>query len=430
MPKLPRAVTAVWLVLTSAALALSLPSPRFAKAASAGSSKSNAVTTAPKALRGKPATPTARKTAVPRKSAPKAPPPVLTPIPDDIRRLGPLSVGHPHAGYLVNGVKLPPSEHWVITVPSHGFGTQETNDALELCIGKVRNDIPESPKVMLGSLSAERGGYLPPHKSHRTGRDADVYFFRKPGARWLRAATEQDIDLKRTWALLRCFVTRTDVEMILIDRKVQRWLESYALSVGEDPAWIEQLFHDQRHGKTAVVRHVPGHVAHMHVRFVSPEARRKAVQHYDRLVAAKLVVPEQRGVVHVVQKGDTLSALAARYGVAVDRIRELNGLGSTLIRVGQKLTVEQAVDIRGARDGVVIPARRTPPGEPRRERVAVAAEPRRAEVAAKPVPDASAVTTPKATLTPSEPETPAASTPTPPGPPPRRTPEPTGRLPS
>lgn len=334
--------------------------------------------------------------------------PAPAPIPADIEALGPLSVGHPHAGFLVNGVKLPSSEDWVITMPSHGYGTQETNDALASCIGKVRREIPNSPKVMLGSLSAERGGHLPPHKSHRTGRDADVYFFRKPGAQWSKAATASDIDLGRTWALLRCFVTETDVEMILIDRKVQRWLENHALSVGEDRKWIETLFHDDGRNKTAVVRHVPGHVAHMHVRFVSPEARRRAVQHYDRLVAARVVVPEQRGVVHVVQKGDTLSALGRRYGVTVARIRELNALGSSLIRVGQKLTVEQPVDIRGARDRVVVPARRLPPGQ-----------------VAPPAPIERVVVTP-APVEPSEPKEPAAAS-KPPGPPPRQSSEPAGR---
>ncbi len=308
-----------------------------------------------------------RKSKAPKSQPPAAlqaarGPDVNTKIPKDLSELGPLSIGHPHAGYLLNAAEMPRSPRWVLTVPSHGFGTRETVDQLQHCLNQVHDEFPGSHPVMLGSLSARFGGHLPPHKSHRTGRDADVYFFRKPGAQWSRAATEQDIDLPRTWALLRCFVTETDVEMILIVRRVQDWLEQYALSIGEPEAWIRDLFHDKKPGyKTALVRDVPGHVAHMHVRFVSAEARRNAVRVYDRLVNSGIVQLAGQAAKHEVVKGDTLSQLAERYGATVSQIQRLNGLDNTVIRVGQKLVIHKPVDLRGARDPVHVPARRLPP---------------------------------------------------------------------
>jgi LysM repeat protein len=220
-------------------------------------------------------------------------------------------------------------------------------------------------EARLDQISGVRGGRISPHKSHRTGRDADVYFFRTPGAKWSRAATEADIDLAPTWALLRCFVTDTDVDMILIDRRVQGWLEAYALANGESKAWVQSVFHDQKEPRQmAVVRHEPGHVAHMHVRFSSPKARRAGVAAYDRLVAAGLVIPTVQSLSHQVKKGETLSGIARTFGVPVEKIKSLNGLGSNLIRVGQVLTLQHAVDILGARDAVGVPARRLPPTEP------------------------------------------------------------------
>jgi LysM repeat protein len=283
-------------------------------------------------------------------------------IPPDLRALGPLSVGHPAAGYLINSVPMPRSEHWVLTAPDHGFATAETVDALSHCLTRVHERFPSADPTRLGSISAVRGGRISPHKSHRTGRDADVYFFRKPGARWSRAATEQDIDLEPTWALLRCFIVESDVDMILIDRKVQGWLEAYALKSGEPKAWVKSLFHDQREPRQmAVVRHEPGHVAHMHVRFSSPKARRAAAAAYDRLVAAAVVIPPQQAVTHRVKSGETLSGIARKFGVPVERIVELNRLESSLIRVGQELTLQRSVDILGAREGVAVPSRRRPP---------------------------------------------------------------------
>jgi LysM repeat protein len=47
-----------------------------------------------------------------------------------------------------------------------------------------------------------------------------------------------------------------------------------------------------------------------------------------------------RGSSHVVAKGDTLFSISRRYGVSVNRVRQLNSLNSDTIRIGQELVVE------------------------------------------------------------------------------------------
>lgn len=42
---------------------------------------------------------------------------------------------------------------------------------------------------------------------------------------------------------------------------------------------------------------------------------------------------------HIIARGDTLSGIAQRYKVSVNQLKEVNGLSSTTIRVGQKLTI-------------------------------------------------------------------------------------------
>jgi LysM domain/Penicillin-insensitive murein endopeptidase len=299
----------------------------------------------------------------------------------ELNRLGSLSVGKPNTGYLVNGVRIPNDPDWVLTVPTHGYGTQEAVEQLQHCLHRVHEQYPGSSPVMLGSMSSQFGGKLPPHKSHRSGRDVDVYFFRSPDAKWNRAATKEDLDLPRTWTMLKCFVSEADVDLVLIDHKVQAWLEAYALSAGEPEAWVRGIFHDRPGTFSAPVRHVSGHVAHMHVRFVSPEARRRAVQNYDRLVASGFVAQGMAPVRHVVQKGDTLLGLAKRYQVSVEQIRSNNQLKGTTIRVGQALLLQQAVELEGARDPVWVPPRHLPtksdpvaPGPPPVESVTLRAD--------------------------------------------------------
>ena len=59
-------------------------------------------------------------------------------------------------------------------------------------------------------------------------------------------------------------------------------------------------------------------------------------------VGMRLRVPTCKAVparTHVVVRGDTLSAIAKRYGVGVEVLRDHNGLESDVIRIGQRLTV-------------------------------------------------------------------------------------------
>lgn len=50
--------------------------------------------------------------------------------------------------------------------------------------------------------------------------------------------------------------------------------------------------------------------------------------------------PEPQEVYHTVRRGDTLIAIANRYGVTVSQIRQLNGLRGSRIRAGQRLRVK------------------------------------------------------------------------------------------
>ncbi len=50
--------------------------------------------------------------------------------------------------------------------------------------------------------------------------------------------------------------------------------------------------------------------------------------------------PEPEKVYHTVRRGDTLGAIAKRYGVSVRQVQQLNGLRSSTIRAGQRLRVK------------------------------------------------------------------------------------------
>lgn len=249
--------------------------------------------------------------------------------------IGALSVGHPHAGFLINGVRMPEGAEWSLGIPSEAYGTEETIEALIHCIRRVNQQFPNTPRVVIGSLSRQGGGPLPPHKSHRTGRDADVALYYLGGKwRWDQPAGAHNLDRARSWAFLRAVITETDVEFVLVDRVVQELLEEYALGIGEDPEWVRELFHGTASGERPIVKHVPGHTAHWHIRFVSPLACERGRLAYDQLV----------------EQGHIPSpAIEARAG------------SSPRTRAGSATTTPTGpTELRGARDPVVIPPRKLP----------------------------------------------------------------------
>ncbi len=274
--------------------------------------------------------------------------------------LGALSVGHPHQGFLFNAVHMPEGKYWTLALPQYAWGTEETIQGLVHCITLVNQRFDNTPKVIIGSISKEHGGYFPPHKSHQSGRDADVGFYYNPGYPVAKPGTRENMDLERTWALVRAFVTETDVDMILIDKSVQHLLEMHALRRGEDPAWIKDLFHGDGRPYSSLIKHAPGHEAHMHVRFSSPIARRRGKSAYLTLVQQGHIPLKKHEIRHQVVKGDTLIGLAKRYKTNVKTIQELNQLTSTKIKVGQKLTIQRPEHLRGALDPIVVPKRRLP----------------------------------------------------------------------
>lgn len=260
----------------------------------------------------------------------------------DPASVGPISAGPARSGVLVNGVQMPKSEKWLLLDPGRAWGTRETVDALSHIITRVHERYPATPQLPIGHISAQRGGHLNPHVSHQSGRDADVgYYYRAP-IRAFVSATSDNLDMPRTWALVKSAILETDVEMVLMDSSIQKLLADYAALNGEDPNFIDQAFQIRGKNARAPIRHIKGHKNHLHFRFWSPVA-----QELGRRLARHIVIPKRHvapshhnevaGVVltqHKARSGDTLVVLARRYGTTVEDIQRANGLKSNALRAG------------------------------------------------------------------------------------------------
>ncbi|HEX7671655.1 MAG TPA: penicillin-insensitive murein endopeptidase [Polyangiaceae bacterium] len=202
--------------------------------------------------------------------------------------LGAMSIGGPNHGALFNAAQLPDGTLWRVVEPDRAWGAPEALASIETAIERVHAEFPDSPPLYVGHLSARHGGYLRPHRSHQSGRDVDLGYFYLGGPGWYARASAKNLDVVRTWALVKAFASDPNVEAIFMDRSVQRLLSDHAEANGERAEW---LFEGSHRGGEHLVRHEWGHLTHLHVRFRCTEAMLAGERSEKELLLARLIPP-------------------------------------------------------------------------------------------------------------------------------------------
>ena len=257
----------------------------------------------------------------------------------DSATLGSISVGFPSSGRLFNSVLLECEEHeCTVVVDDHTWGTIETVQTIKTAIQHVEANYPPTHPLFVGAISSPRGGHLSPHVSHQSGRDVDLGYYYTKNPKWYARATKNNLDVVKTWALVRALVTQSDVELLLIDISIQKLLRAHAEEIGEDPVWLRSLF-DRNDELRPLIRHARGHATHLHVRLYNPIAQETARLMLDLMIQYHLVTPPPVRVLHKVRRGDTLNKLARRYRTTVKAIRAENRLRSNAIRAGRSYRI-------------------------------------------------------------------------------------------
>ena len=254
-----------------------------------------------------------------------------------------MSIGAPSNGWLISGIRLE-SEPGLQAREKRSWGTPETIDAIRAAVRNVNDRFPNTPTLVVGSLSRKGGGFLPPHRSHQSGRDVDLgyYFLGSESPKGFVAANRRNLDVARTWYLIESLMEAAEVEYIFIDRRLQRVLHRYVRDdLGYPEEKLDALFQypRRRRNRAGILRHSRGHRDHMHVRFYSPIAV-AAVQDYIDKTGRSPV--RTVNVYHRVRRGDSVWKIARRHRVSMKKIRRWNRLGRrTLLQPGQRLKVGQ-----------------------------------------------------------------------------------------
>jgi hypothetical protein len=184
---------------------------------------------------------------------------------------GSASLGTPTRGALWAGVELRAGDG-VLRAGDYGWGTARVVLSIERAVREVRRCHPGTPALYVGDLSRRHGGWLRPHRSHQAGLDADIGYYYIGAATWYQRATQSNLDVVRTWALVDALLSGGDVDTIFMDRSIQDLLKAHVATLPEGRRPPADLFQSATK-RDAVIQHAWGHATHFHVRFRDEQAR-------------------------------------------------------------------------------------------------------------------------------------------------------------
>ncbi|MGH1347563.1 MAG: penicillin-insensitive murein endopeptidase [Nannocystales bacterium] len=187
---------------------------------------------------------------------------VGTPVVVYSRSLGAsASIGPPNDGRLIWGVPLPEDEAWTLPEDrTRAFATTETIASVVGGFHAYADRFPDAAPIVVGDLSARRGGRIYGHQSHQSGLDIDI--------RLVKDSTGEGFDAERNWFLAKALIDGSEVRAIFLNRTEQAWLRA-AAEADVGAASAQEYF--------ALIRHEPGHTIHMHVRFVCAKEDKRCV---------------------------------------------------------------------------------------------------------------------------------------------------------
>ncbi len=187
------------------------------------------------------------------------------------------SLGTPSAGSLDGAIPMMEGPGRVIrATPWKTWGTSSTVRVIDLALSEWIRRMPSGPPIIVGNLSARKGGRLEPHSTHQSGRDVDLSYPHEPAESeeltW-QEMSERNFDAAKTWVLLDVLVETGGIDRIFIDRSLQKLLYEHAMAHQTVPkaelsSWLE--YPGRSGGAETIVTHVSGHTDHIHVRVACP----------------------------------------------------------------------------------------------------------------------------------------------------------------
>jgi murein endopeptidase len=166
-----------------------------------------------------------------------------------------------------------------VSVKERYYGTDETVALIEYLGRRLNATYPHSAPMFIGDISKKGGGRVPPHGSHRTGRDVDIAFFEKGNqerTHFNGRLRLSELDVEKSWFLIETLLLTEEVLYIFINNRLLPAFRAHAREVGWDDADLDRFFlMPDAKRRRGLIRHASGHTYHFHVRFKCPPGAKR-----------------------------------------------------------------------------------------------------------------------------------------------------------
>ncbi len=127
-----------------------------------------------------------------------------------------------HVSGFIKNCPILESNDRLKTRSGRNYGTPEMLKAISDAVNLVHQAFPNTPPLVIGDLSRASGGHFPPHRSHQTGRDADIgYYVKNAAPQTLVKVGPRDLDVPRTWTFMHSLLTKNQVIYLFVDYSLQ-----------------------------------------------------------------------------------------------------------------------------------------------------------------------------------------------------------------
>lgn len=228
------------------------------------------------------------------------------------------SVGWPHHGVQTGAIELPDAGDGFVRYRNEGgyyWGQPALVHGIEEAARQVNTAFPGGAPLVVGDLSAQYGGKISRHQSHRTGRDVDLLWYvttadgtsirnssfvplRDAGFAKLPGKGPVRLDVARQWMLIRSLLgsEHFEVQWLYSSAAVEAMVLDYAVAQSEDPELVQRA----RDVMLQPPESLP-HDDHLHLRIAcSPEASIQGCEgggpHWSWLTPSPELAADNEGV--------------------------------------------------------------------------------------------------------------------------------------
>lgn len=174
------------------------------------------------------------------------------------------SLGHPHSGRILRGIQMPSNDTlYTLRDPERSYVSSHTAMVLQNALARFRLISGYRGMVLIKDTSRKGGGPLYPHKSHQSGRDADIQLLLRENTTDYHA---NNVDWAANWSLLHSMMQSNRIRYIFLSWPQQRLLYRAAKRAGMTDEALEPLLEFPKRGRPAIIRDEHGHDTHFHVR--------------------------------------------------------------------------------------------------------------------------------------------------------------------